>query len=417
MSSTIETHEFQTEARELLDLMIHSIYSQKDIFLRELISNSSDALDKLRFEGLQNKDLMPEGDLEIWLIPDVDERTLTICDNGIGMSRDEVVSNIGTIAKSGTKEFLKKIKEGKAQADSPELIGQFGVGFYSSFMVAETVTLTTRKAGEESATRWTSQNDGGYTLEEVTKETAGTEIVLKLRPEDKDNGIQDYTLEWPLREIVKRYSDFVSYPIKMNVTRSEPVTDDEGKPIEGESKSVTSAETLNSMKAIWTKSRSEVEDEEYAEFYKHLSHDWNAPADIITLSLEGTYEAKALLFLPSKAPGDMFFRDTKMGVNLYVKRVFIKDDCKELLPEYLRFVKGVVDAEDLSLNVSREILQHDRQIKVIRKRIVKKVLQTLKEKREEKADDYKTFWGEFGRVLKEGLIGPNDNKQAIFDLI
>ncbi len=417
MSSTIETHEFQTEARELLDLMIHSIYSQKDIFLRELISNSSDALDKLRFEGLQNKDLMPEGDLEIWLIPDVDERTLTICDNGIGMSRDEVVSNIGTIAKSGTKEFLKKIKEGKAQADSPELIGQFGVGFYSSFMVAETVTLTTRKAGEESATRWTSQNDGGYTLEEVTKETAGTEIVLKLRPEDKDNGIQDYTLEWPLREIVKRYSDFVSYPIKMNVTRSEPVTDDEGKPIEGESKSVTSAETLNSMKAIWTKSRSEVEDEEYAEFYKHLSHDWNAPADIITLSLEGTYEAKALLFLPSKAPGDMFFRDTKMGVNLYVKRVFIKDDCKELLPEYLRFVKGVVDAEDLSLNVSREILQHDRQIKVIRKRIVKKVLQTLKEKREEKADDYKTFWGEFGPVLKEGLIGPNDNKEAIFDLI
>jgi molecular chaperone HtpG len=385
VTAQVETLEFQSEARQLLQLMIHSVYSNKDTFLRELISNASDALDKLRLEAFRDKELdVDTGDLHVELETDPVARTLTVRDNGIGMSRDEVVSLIGTIAKSGTAEFLAKLKESKQQED---LIGQFGVGFYSSFMVADKVTLVTRRAGTSEGVRWESTGEGTYTIEPVEDAPQGTAVTLHLKPEDREDKLFDYTDQATLTGIVKKYSDFITWPIKL-----------------GE-------ETLNSMKALWA--RSDATEEEYAEFYKHISHDWQAPLETMRLQAEGTFEYQALLFLPAKAPFDLFMRERKRGVQLYVKRVFIMDDCEALMPEYLRFVKGVVDAQDLSLNVSREILQQDRQIERIRRRLVKKVLQTVKALPEEK---YRTFWGEFGRALKEGLLDDADNRESILDI-
>ena len=404
MDTQVETLEFEAEARQLLQLMVHSIYSNKDTFLRELISNSSDALDKLRLEAFLDKDLeVDTSDLHIDIEVDKEQRTLTVRDNGIGMSRDDVVNLIGTIAKSGTAEFLHKMKDAKDA--SKELIGQFGVGFYSSFMVADNVTLLTRRAGETQATRWESNGEGTYTIESVEGAAQGTSVTLHLMPEDKEENLFDYTADWKIKEIVKRYSDFISWPIKMTVER----TDKDGN-------TTNEIETVNSMKALWARSKNEVEESEYKEFYKHVSHDWNDPLEIISMKAEGTFEYQALLFIPSRAPMDLFMRGRKRGVQLYVKRVFIMDDCEALMPEYLRFVKGVVDAQDLSLNVSREILQQDRQIQMMRRRLVKKVLSTVKDMMTGNAEHYTTFWKEFGRAVKEGLLGDHENSDSILEI-
>ena len=418
MSATVETYEFQTEARQLLDLMIHSVYSNKDIFLRELISNSSDALDKRRFEALEQPELgIAEDQMRIQIIADSDQRTLAVEDNGVGMSRDEVVNLIGTIAKSGTKEFFTKLKESK-EKDMPELIGQFGVGFYSSFMVADKVTLLTRRAGEEHATLWESTGDGTYTIQEAERAEPGTTITLHLKAEDDEDGMKDYTQEWVIRQIVKQYSDFVAYPIQMDIERKEVERDEEGKPVEGaEEKTVVTTETLNSMKAIWLRPKSEVTEEEYNQFYKHISHDWSDPLQRIQAKIEGILEYSLLLFIPSKAPFDMWHPTaSKHGIHLYVKRVFIMDDCKELLPDYLRFVRGVVDSEDLSLNISREMLQQNRQIQRMSKGIVSKVLSSLKDLRKKDPEKYLTFWNEFGRPFKEGILQDHDNQETLLDL-
>jgi len=419
MTESVETREFQAEAKQLLTLMIHSVYSNKDIFLRELISNSSDALDRRRFEALKNPELLDAGvDLEIRIDVDRATRTLSVEDTGIGMSRDEVVELIGTIAKSGTIEFLKMYRSGDKTLAPPGLIGQFGVGFYSAFMVADEVTLETRRAGEMVGTRWRSQGEGTYTIEEIQRPAVGTKVTLHLREEDAEDGLHDYTAEWTVRNIVKRYSDFVAYPIKMMIERTEIERDEDGKPKEGaEEKVVRELETLNSMKAIWLRDTAEVTAEEYNEFYKHISHDWNEPLKTISAKIEGTLEYRMLLFIPSSAPFDLFHRDSHKGVQLYVKRVFIMDDCKELLPEYLRFVRGVVDSEDLTLNISRELLQQNRQIQRMRKGIVGKVLSTLGQMRDQAQEDYRKFWAEFGRVLKEGLFQDRDNRDALLDLV
>ncbi|WP_030785517.1 molecular chaperone HtpG [Streptomyces sp. NRRL S-920] len=383
-----ETLEFQAEARQLLELMVHSIYSNKDIFLRELISNASDALDKRRLAGLKDDSLKTD-DPHIEIEADKEARTLTVRDNGIGMTRDEVVGLIGTIARSGTAETLRRLKENK---ESAELIGQFGVGFYSVFMVADKVTLLTRKAGEQTGVRWESDGDGTYTIETVEDAPVGTSIRVHLRPADEEDALYDYTDESKIREIVKRYSDFISFPVRM-----------------GES-------TLNSMKALWARPRSEVSDEEYGEFYRHISHDWTDPLDIIQMRAEGTFEYEALLFLPSRAPHDLYQRDARHGLQLYVKRVFILDDSRELLPDHLRFVKGVVDAADLSLNISREILQQDRHIQLIRRRLAKKVLASIKDLMSKDAEKYRTFWREFGPAVKEGLLDRAEDHKAILDI-
>jgi molecular chaperone HtpG len=419
MSATVEKHEFKTEARQLLDLMIHSIYSNKDIFLRELISNASDALDKRRFEAIQQPHLLPEGtELRILLEPDAEARTLTIADSGIGMSREDVHELIGTIAKSGTKEFMKKLEQSKGGEVSPDLIGQFGVGFYSVFMVADRVTLVTRKAGEEAATKWESAGDGTYTIEEAERAEAGTTITLHLKDTDEEDGMSDFTEEWKLRRIVKQYSDFVAYPIQMDIERKEIERGEDGQPIEGaEEKTVVNTETLNSMKALWLRDKADVPDEEYNEFYKHISHDWQDPMARIQAKIEGTLEYRLLLFIPGTAPFDLYMRESRSrGVNLYVRRVFIMDECKELLPDYLRFIRGVVDSEDLSLNISREMLQQDRQIERMRKGIVGKVLAFLKDLADKEPEKYKKFWDTFGRVFKEGLFGDYENQEALLEL-
>ncbi|MFF3271425.1 molecular chaperone HtpG [Streptomyces chrestomyceticus] len=406
-----ETFEFQVEARQLLQMMIHSIYSNKDVFLRELISNASDALDKLRLEALRDESLDADvSDLHIAIETDGEARTLTVRDNGIGMSHDEVVQLIGTIANSGTAKFLQELKQAKDAATAEGLIGQFGVGFYAAFMVADEVTLVTRRAGQSEGTRWSSTGEGTYTVEPVENAPQGTAVTLRLKPVDQEDQLFDYTSRWKIKEIVKRYSDFITWPVRM-----APEAPADGEQAEGaeDGKAAAEPETLNSMKALWARSRDEVSDEEYHELYKHISHDWSDPLETLRMQAEGTFEYQALLFLPSRAPQDLFAREHRRGVQLYVKRVFIMDHCEALLPEYLRFVKGVVDAQDLSLNVSREILQQDRQIQLMHRRLVKKVLSTIKEMMTQRPENYATFWGEFGRVVKEGLLSDHENRDAI----
>ncbi|SCL22610.1 molecular chaperone HtpG [Micromonospora pallida] len=406
MSNGVETREFQAEARQLLQLMVHSIYSNKDVFLRELVSNASDALDKLRLESMVDKELdVDTSDLHVAIEVDKEQRTLTVRDNGIGMSRDDVVTLIGTIAKSGTAELLRKLRESQDASASQDLIGQFGVGFYATFMVADRVELVSRRAGEAGGTRWESTGEGTYTIEAVDDVPQGTSVTVHLKPEDSEDNLFDYTADWKIREIVKRYSDFIAWPIRMAVER----TDAEGE-------ATTEVQTLNSMKALWARPRSEVDEAEYQEFYKHVSHDWADPLEIIHMRGEGTFEYEALLFLPSHAPFDLFAREGRRGVQLYVKRVFIMDDCEALMPDYLRFVKGVVDAHDLSLNISREILQQDRQIRAVRRRLVKKVLSTVRTMMTEHPDRYRTFWTEFGRAVKEGLIDDTENRDTLLEI-
>ncbi|MFP8905848.1 molecular chaperone HtpG [Streptomyces atacamensis] len=416
---TAETFEFQVEASRLLRMMVHSIYSNKDVFLRELVSNASDALDKLRIEALRDDSLGADvSDLHIEIETDKDARTLTVRDNGIGMSREEVVGLIGTIAKSGTAEFVRKLEEAQkaGEAGNPAsaeaLIGQFGVGFYSAFMVADEVTLLTRRAGEESGTRWTSTGEGTYTIETVDDAPQGTSVILKLKPEDTDDRLFDYTASWKIREIVKRYSDFITWPIRLVEAGAEEGAKSEDGDGESGDGGKPEPEAINSRKALWARPRGEVSDEEYHELYRHISHDWTDPLETIRVQAEGTFEYQALLFLPARPPQGVLSQDRR-GVQLYVKRVLIMEECEELVPTYLRFVKGVVDAQDLSLNISREILQQDRHIQLMRRRLAKKVLSTLKEMRTARPEKYADFWREFGAVVKEGLINDPDNRDAI----
>ena len=414
MAGKKEIHQFKTEVQQLMNIIIHSLYSHREIFLRELISNASDAIDKLRFKAQTESELLGDDtELKIRITADKKKRTLEITDNGIGMTYDEVVENIGTIAKSGTAGFLESVGAAGPQGGvTPELIGQFGVGFYSAFIVADKVTLITRAAGSESATKWESSGDGSYTIEAVDKKTRGTTILLKLKKEEKDEA--DFTEEWTLRGIVKKHSDFVAYPIVMDVEKTEPVLDKDGKPEKDKTEKVIREETLNSMKAIWTRDKKEVTDEEYNEFYSHISHDWNPPLTHLHLKLEGATEYSALLYLPAKAPFDLFSQEQKHGIQLYSRRVFIMENCKELMPQYLAFVKGVVDAPDLNLNVSREILQQDALVRNIKKNLVRKILDLLTEMEQEK---YETFYAEFAPIFKAGISQDFDNKEKITSLL
>lgn len=414
MDSRKETHQFKTEINQLMNIIIHSLYSHPEIFLRELLSNASDAIDKIRFNAQTESAILGDDtEFKIKITADAKNRTLEISDNGIGMTYEEVVDNIGTIAKSGTAGFLEAVNAAKKEgALSPELIGQFGVGFYSSFIVAEKVTLLTRAAGSDKATKWESTGDGSYTIEEAEKPTRGTSVILKLKKAGEDE--QDFTAEWVIRNIVKKHSDFVAYPIVMDVKRSKPVLDKDGKPEEGKTEDVVEEETLNSQKAIWAKDKSEVTEDEYNEFYSHISHDWNPPLARLHLKLEGATEYSALLYIPSKAPMSFFTPERKHGIHLYSKRVFIMEDCTDLMPVYLGFVKGVVDAPDLNLNVSREILQHNTLVKNIRKNLVKKLLDLFAGMEKEK---YETFYAEFGHILKSGISSDFENREKIGALL
>ena len=392
--------EFQTEVSQLLQLMIHSLYSNKEIFVRELISNASDACDKLRFEAISN-DALYEGDsdLRIEVEFDADKNTVTLRDNGIGMNRDEVIENIGTIAKSGTKEFLSKMT-GDAAKDS-NLIGQFGVGFYSSFIVADKVSLITRKAGDKAdqAVIWESNGENGFTLEDTSKATHGTEITLHLKEEEKE-----FADSYRLRNVISTYSDHIPLPVKMLKA------DEEGKLTE-------EWEVVNKANALWTEPKSSLKEEDYQEFYKHISHDWENPLAWSHNHVEGNLEYKSLLYVPAKAQFDLWEPEQKNGIKLYVQRVFILDDTKHLMPNYLRFVRGVIDSNDLPLNVSREILQSNRVVDSMRKASVKKVLGLLDKMAKNEKDDYQKFWNEFGKVIKEGPGEDLANKKQIAKLL
>jgi molecular chaperone HtpG len=404
-AATKETLGFQTEVKQLLQLMIHSLYSNKEIFLRELISNASDACDKLRFEALTDAGLFEDdADLKIRVSFDRAARTVTVADNGIGMSRQEVIDNIGTIAKSGTREFFGRLTGD--QAKDANLIGQFGVGFYSSFIVADKVTLVTRRAGlgREHAVRWESGGEGDYTIETVEKPGRGTEVTLHLR-EGEDELLEGLRLQ----SIIRKYSDHISLPILMNrqewdKDKSAHVTLDE-------------LEKINQASALWARPKPEITDEQYREFYKHVGHDFDAPLAWVHAKVEGKSEYTQLLYLPARAPFDLFDREHRHGVKLYVRRVFIMDDAEQLLPNYLRFVRGVVDSSDLPLNVSREILQESKDVETIRKGCVNKVLGLLEDLAEKEQDKYTTFWKEFGRVLKEGVGEDWANKERIARLL
>lgn len=418
MVATVEEFEFQAETRQLLELMIHSLYTNKEIFLRELISNASDALDRLRFEALTNPELLAGTDrYEIRLEVEKNSRTLSVSDTGIGMSREELITNIGTIARSGTRELRERIKEGQSGQVLAELIGRFGVGFYSSFMVADRVTVITRRAGETSATMWESEGDGTYTLTPAERSERGTTVVLHLRPADADNE-SDFTDVWTLSRIVRKYSDFVSYPIMCKFESEEPGYGDAGR-LRGEEKPTIVVEdrVLNSMKPLWARTPNEVTEAEYSEFYRHISDDWNEPLKTVPLKAEGKVEYQALLFIPSKAPHDLFYHAYESGLRLYAKRVLIMKNCEDLLPRYLRFIKGVVDSADLPLNISRQTLQQDRHATLIRKWLTKKVLDTLEDLKEKEYDKYLQFWEQFGRALKEGVTSDYDNKERIISLL
>ncbi|HEV2582623.1 MAG TPA: molecular chaperone HtpG [Ktedonobacteraceae bacterium] len=401
---TVDTHKetmgFQAEVKQLLDLMIHSLYSNKEIFLRELISNASDAIDRLRFAALSDAALFEDDtDMAIHVVFDKDARTITVSDNGIGMSRSEVIEHIGTIARSGTREFFQSLT-GDQQKDA-SIIGQFGVGFYSSFVVADRVTLTTRRAGEpaDAGVRWESDGQGEYTVEAVEKPSRGTEVTLHLRS-DEDELLSGYSL----RSIIKKFSDHITIPILMKVEGKDEKESDE-------------EERVNSASALWTRSKSEISQEEYNEFYKHVSHDFADPLAHLHARMEGKQEYTLLLFIPATAPFDLWNRERRHGVKLYVRRVFIMDDAEQLMPGYLRFVRGIVDSNDLPLNISREILQQNRLIETIRSNAVKKVLGLLADLAAKESEKYEKFWNEFGRVLKEGMAEDHANRDALAKLL
>ena len=403
-----ETLGFQTEVKQLLNLMIHSLYSNKEIFLRELVSNASDAADKLRFLALSNGDLYEkDADLRVRISTDKEANTVTISDNGIGMTRDEVINSLGTIAKSGTAEFFKNLT-GDQNKDS-KLIGQFGVGFYSAFIVAERVTVRTRKAGESQGIEWQSEGEGEYTLQEITKESRGTEITLHLR-EDETEFADDHRL----RGIVTKYSDHISIPVEMYKAEVPESESPDGEKIPAEP---AAWESINRATALWTRDKSEINEDEYKEFYKHVSHDWEDPLSWGHNKVEGKTEYTSLLYIPKKAPFDLWNRERQSGLKLYVQRVFVMDDAEQFMPSYLRFVKGLLDSNDLPLNVSREILQDNKVTQAIRKGCTSRVLKMLERMAKNKTEDYQTFWNEFGQVIKEGPAEDSVNKEAIAKLL
>lgn len=403
MSQNQETRGFQSEVKQLLQLMIHSLYSNKEIFLRELISNASDAADKLRFKALSNPDLYEgDGDLRVRVSFDADKGTITISDNGIGMTREQVIDHLGTIAKSGTKEFLTAL--GQDQAKNSQLIGQFGVGFYSAFIVADKVTVKTRAAGEEAdkAVLWESAGEGEYSVADIEKKSRGTDVILHLREDEKE-----FLNEWRLREIIGKYSDHIGLPVEM-LTKEY---DDEGK------ESGKKWEKINKSDALWTRSKNDVSDEEYKEFYKHLSHDFADPVTWAHNKVEGNQAYTSLLYVPVKAPWDLFNREHKHGLKLYVQRVFIMDDAEQFMPNYLRFMRGLIDSNDLPLNVSREILQDNKITAALRKALTKRSLQMLEKLAKDDAEKYLQFWKEFGLVLKEGPAEDFANKETVAKLL
>ncbi|WP_162790799.1 molecular chaperone HtpG [Haemophilus haemolyticus] len=403
MSQNQETRGFQSEVKQLLQLMIHSLYSNKEIFLRELISNASDAADKLRFKALSNPALYEgDGDLRVRVSFDTDKGTITISDNGIGMTREQVIDHLGTIAKSGTKEFLTAL--GQDQAKNSQLIGQFGVGFYSAFIVADKVTVKTRAAGEEAdkAVLWESAGEGEYSVADIEKKSRGTDVILHLREDEKE-----FLNEWRLREIIGKYSDHIGLPVEM-LTKEY---DDEGKEC-GEK-----WEKINKSDALWTRSKNDVSDEEYKEFYKHLSHDFADPVTWAHNKVEGNQAYTSLLYVPAKAPWDLFNREHKHGLKLYVQRVFIMDDAEQFMPNYLRFMRGLIDSNDLPLNVSREILQDNKITAALRKALTKRSLQMLEKLAKDDAEKYLQFWKEFGLVLKEGPAEDFANKETVAKLL
>ena len=393
-----KTHIFKAEIQQVLDLVIHSLYSKKEIFLRELISNASDAIDRAQYLGLTDQTLVADApEWRIDIIADKEDKTLAVSDNGIGMTEEELDKNLGVIANSGTKAFAQALKE-KSETNAPELIGQFGVGFYAAFMVAETVTVITLKRGEgQKAVKWTSAGDGSYTLEDAARDKPGTTIVMKLR-----EGMDDYLNEWQITDLVKKYSDFIAYPVRFGEGGDAPKAD---------------AQPLNTMKALWKRAKSELTEEETNKFYTHLTHDYNPPLKTIPMSVEGAVEFKALLFLPKEAGFDLMMPNKKHGLNLYVRNVFIGADFDLMLPEYLRFVKGVVDSSDLPLNVSREMLQDDAVIRKIKSNITGKILSTLAEMMKDKPEEYEAFYTAFGRILKEGMHFDFENADKLKALL
>lgn len=400
-----ESHEFKTELKQLLDIIIHSLYSNREIFLRELVSNACDAVDKVRFESLTATDLLEgDDDWKIKITADKDAGTLTVSDNGIGMSQGEIMESLGTIARSGTQAFMTQLKDAEAK-DRPELIGQFGVGFYASLMVADRVEVVSRRAGAGSdAVRWETEGQGTFTVEAAERASRGTDVILHLKDDAKE-----FLEPARIRSIVRRYSDFIEHPITMD--REEEKEED------GEKVKTTVEDVLNSQKALWLRPKDEISDEDLKEFYHHVAHAFDDPLKTIHFAAEGTHEFTALMFLPGKRPFDLYMPDMKHGLQLYVKRVFIMDNCEKLLPPWLRFVKGVVDSSDLPLNVSRELLQENPLLDRIRGALVKKVLATLTEMKDEAPDDYLTFWREFGAVLKEGLTDFSADRDKMAELM
>lgn len=421
-----ERFEFRSETKELLQLMAKSLYSSKDVFLRELVSNASDALDRRRFEAVTDPSkLSADETLEIRIHADKDAKTLTIEDNGDGMTRDDMIANLGTIAHSGTKAFVEKLKSAENADQANSLIGQFGVGFYSAFIVSDDVTVTSRRVGQDKAYTFRSSGDGSYTIEDAQKDSCGTTIVLKLRPEDLEDQLSDFTDAYVIKNTIKKYSDFVQYPVMVECETQhhrEGVEEAEGhdaSTCHDPTHMVTEKvwEQANSMKAIWLKKADEVTDEEYNEFYKNITFDWSDPMFRLNLKAEGTVEYRGLVFIPARAPYDMNYRDAKFGLRLHAQHVLIMEKCAELLPDYLRFVKGVIDSSDLSLNISREILQKDRSISTIRKHIVKKVLDLLDDAAQNDKDKYNSFWEQYSRYIKEGAASDYDNKDRLLKLM
>jgi len=404
---TVETHNFQTEAKQLLKLMIHSLYSNREIFLRELISNASDAIDKLRFKAIEDPELLGDDpDYHIDITFDADAKTLTIADNGIGMTRDEVITNLGTIAKSGTADFLANLTGD--QAKDAQLIGQFGVGFYSAFMVADEVEVRTLGAGAEQGVRWRSAGEDSYEIEDIDGVSRGTQVILHLQ----DDALE-FADDFRLRSVVRKYSDHIGVPVRM--LQQSPPADPEAD--EQEAQDTPEFEAVNSAQALWTRSRSEVEDDEYKEFYKHVSHDFEDPMSWSHNRVEGKLEYTSLLYIPKRAPFDLYNREAPRGLKLYVQRVFIMDDAEQFLPLYLRFIKGVVDSNDLPLNVSREILQQDDRVTSIRNALTKRVLSMLESMAKKEPEHYQAFWDEFGEVLKEGAGEDFSNREALSKLL
>ena len=406
---TAEEKSFQTETQKMLDLMINSIYTNQEIFLRELVANASDAIDKVKFQSLTDRDVLEgDSDFEIWLDIDEENNVFTIEDNGIGMTYEEVIENIGTIAQSGSQEFLNKLKEQQEKEDAVDFIGQFGVGFYSSFMVAEKVTLTTRAPKQETGVRWESTGDGTYTIEEYEKEDRGTKIELELRDDFTAGGEEiDLTNGRTIQRLVKRYSNYVEYPIKMEFYEE----DEDGE-------TTKEIKTLNTMKPLWTRNKREIGEEEYNEFYQEIFQDWSEPLEVIHKQVEGIVKYSTLLFIPQRAPSNIYTEDFDQGLRLYSKNNFVMENCEDLLPDYMRFVRGLVDSPDFNLNLSRETLQDDKQLRIIKKNLKKTVFSRLEELLEEEREKYKDFWREFGQLIKSGINMTHGKEQSnLVDLL